>query len=298
MKSNNILLVIGLPVAITLLLLAVVFSHNKGSSQESPATDNTAFSSDFTPSDTTAYVPSDTTTPSETTPPPLSAPVMESGYLSVKAPKNATVIFDGRQIAYDKGTGIYRTPVASSDTHSLTVSKYGYETITQDIIFVDGSNAEITIDMVATDAYAAEAEAVAKDYLLKIVDICNSGSADLSSIAFLNEEDKATVQSVVDTSVFDMDVDTGEYTTGDIVVNTCSCNGMSEESKTLSPDNPLKGSVVSFTLEYTYTWEYNGSSYQDSGVDSEIHHPIVTVENVDGQWYLTDLYIYFRKNEH
>ena len=278
MKNKKLLVFIAVPLAIVLILLGVLAFKDKKSD------------SDITPGN--APSSSESSDAAET------VPDTELCFFSVRAPEFATVLFDDKAAEYNKDTGLYHIFTEKKDKHTLTVSKYGFETVTRDIIFEENGNSEIVVEMNATESYLKEAENAAKDYLMKIVDICNKGTGDLSTIIFFSDEDKTAVQAAVDSAIADMDVDTEEYLTSEISVNSYKCEGIADESKTISPENSTKGCVVSFTVEYTYTWKYNGENYKDSGIDSEVHKPIVTVENIDGLWYLKDIYIYFRKNVH
>lgn len=279
MKNKKLLLLIAAPLAVVLILLIVLAFRGDSSVKEQATPGNTPSTSEETEAVTTTDAPS-----------------ADVYYFSVKAPENATVLFDGQPVEYNKTTGLYQVFSEKKSGIILTVSKYGFETETIELDHDIGS--DIEIEMKATEEYVTEAENAAKNYLMKIIDICNKGTGDLSTIIFFNDEDKTAVQTAVDAAIADMDVDTEDYITSEISVNSCKCEGMADSSKTISSDNAGEGSVVSFTVEYTYSWEYNGESYQDSGIDSEVHKPIVTVENIDGQWYLKDIYIYFRKNVH
>lgn len=215
----------------------------------------------------------------------------------VYAPKNSEVMFDGQNVPYDETVNCYRIFTEVTGKHTVTISKYGCNTVTKEIDFSQQKSAEIHVDLNLTEEYKTEVQKAAYDNLLKLIEICADESGDLSGLNFYGEEDKAKVQSVVDGVINDLMVDEGDYSTGKINIAGLVCDGISSDD-TLSWANDVGGTVVKFTLDYNYTWEYNGESYQDSGVDSEIQHPFIKMDFIDGQWYIRDVHLYMRKSLH
>lgn len=215
----------------------------------------------------------------------------------VYAPKNSEVMLDGQSIPYDENVNCYRIFTEATGKHTVTVSKYGCSTVTREVDFSQQKSAEIHVDLNITEEYKTEVKKAAYDNLLKLIEICADESGDLSGLDFYCEEDKAKVQSVVDGVIGDLAVDEGDYSTGKINIAGLVFDEISSDD-TLSPTNDVDGTVVKFTLDYNYTWEYNGENYQDSGVDSEIQHPFIKMDFIDGRWYIRDVYLYMRKNVH
>lgn len=218
--------------------------------------------------------------------------------LVVYAPKHCEVLFDSEKIPYDEAVNCYRLFTETDGKHTVTISKYGYHTVTKEIDFDREQNAEINVDLTMTDEFPAEIEKAAQDEIIKFIEICADGSGDLSSFNFYTQQDKAKARQVVDGVINDLSVDTEEYTTGKLTVSGLKCDGMLDSHKTLSWNNDPEGCVVNFTLDYNYTWEYNGENYQNSGIDSEIQHPYIKMDYIDGQWYVREVYMYMRKSIH
>lgn len=279
MKNRKILLLTAASlVAVLVLLLVLAFAGGDSSEVNEEIAITSVFSRGTEPV-TTAFSPTD-----------------GSFFFSVKAPEHATVLFDGQEIEYNKVVGLYQIFSDDKGPHSLSVSKYGFETVTRELDSHMASSSEVVIEMKATEEYIAEAEAAAEKYLYKITDICNSGIGELSDISFHDDRDRAVIQAVVDAVIADTDVDSEDYITSDISISSCISKSLADTSKTITADN--SNAVVSFIVEYTYSWEYNGEAYCDSGVDSQIINPVVTLESIDGTWCLKDIYINLRKLRH
>lgn len=215
----------------------------------------------------------------------------------VYAPKNSEVLFDGQNIPYDETVNCYRIFTELTGKHTVTIGKYGCNTVTKEIDFSQQKNAEIHVELHLTEEYKAEVQRVAHDNLLRLIEICKDESGDLSGFNFYCEEEKNKIQTIVDSVISDLMIDEGDYSTGKINIAALECSGITS-ADTLSQSNDIGGTVVNFTLDYNYTWEYNGESYQDSGVDSEIQYPFIKMDCIDGQWYVRDVYLYMRKSVH
>ncbi len=217
---------------------------------------------------------------------------------TVYAPKHCTVLLEGIEVPYNESSDCYRIFAEMTGKHEVTVSKYGYKTVTKEINFDKEKYAELYVDLEVTEEYKKQAEKAAQDILLKFIEVCADGSGDLSGFNFVSEKDKSDAQKVVDGILNNLDIDTEDYKTGKINVSAIKCNGFDKSGNTLSHSNDIEGSVVTFTIEYNYTWEYNGENYQDSGVDSKTFNPFVKLENINGKWYLKTVYLDLKKDIH
>lgn len=216
----------------------------------------------------------------------------------VYAPKHSEVFFDGEKVEYDERVKCHRIFTEDGGKHTVTVSKYGCNTVTKEVDFDEQRSAEVRVDLTVTDEYIAEVEKVAYDNLLGLIEVCADESGDLSRFNFYSETEKAKIQKTVDKVINDLCVDEGDYTTGKLTVAGLICNGMDERCKTLLSSDDLGGTIVNFTLDYNYTWEFNGENYQDSGVDSNIQNPFIKMDYIDGQWCIRYVYMYMRKSVH
>lgn len=215
----------------------------------------------------------------------------------VHAPKHSEVFLGDQRVPYVESVKYYRLFTQATGKYTLTVSKYGCHTETKEIDFSGQNSAEIYVDLKLTEEYKEEVKQVAHDNLLKIIEVCADESGDLSGLNFYNEEDKIKVQSTVDKVINDLMVDEGDYTTEKLNVLGLVFEDIISDD-ILYWSNDIGGTAVKFTLDYNYAWEFNGENYQDSGIDSNIQHPFIKMDYIDGEWYIRDVYLYMRKNIH
>lgn len=217
---------------------------------------------------------------------------------TVYAPKHCTVLLGEAEVPYIESAKCYRLFTELTGKHTVTVSRYGYKTVTKEFDFDKEKFAEMHVSLEATEEYKKEAEKAAQEILADLIEICAEGKNDLSSFSFSSEKDKSEVQKVVDGIISSTDIDTDSYKTGKINVSAIRCNGFDESGSTVSWSDDIEGSIVTFTIEYNYSWKYEGESYQDSGIDSKTFNPFVKLENINGQWCIKSVYLNLKKDIH
>lgn len=215
--------------------------------------------------------------------------------LVVYAPLHCEVFLGSQKVPYNETVNCYRLFSELKGKHTLTVSKYGCNTVTKEIDFDKEVSAEVKISLTRTEEYEKELLQVAEKNLRDFIAVCNTDEMDISAFNFYAESDKKKIESHLDSVSMDLAVDSMHYSTGDIKISALRCDGVADGGKTDPYEYDAMGTVVKFTLDYNYSWEYKETADDSSGVKSVIIKPFIKMEYIDGEWYVRDLFLQLRK---
>lgn len=281
--KKKALIIIPVIAIISALIAVFVLSGNK---PVEPTSDGTASPS-----------VSETSQPTEFNESQIAEILKNTAVISVYAPEGATVLLDGKEMPYSDAVDCYRIIDELSGKHTLTVSRHGYESFSKELDLDKEKNHEITVELKMKKNFSDDIKAQAEKTLVELIRICDNKSGDLSEFNFVNEEEKSNIQSTVYDVIYELDVDTEEYTTGNLeIIGIKADTDTNLITDTLTSQGGTKGSAVKFTVEYSYSWQWNSNSYQNSGVDTSTANCLVMLDNIDGVWYLRELFLPLRKS--
>ncbi len=208
----------------------------------------------------------------------------------IYAPMHCLVTLDGKAVPYNDTINCYAAEIKKQGKYLLSVSREGCKSFETEIT-ADKDNYEISIDLEYTAEFLQEAEKKAETLLTDIIKKCWELDYDLSAYSFYSQTDKNRLDTVISSVISGLESGlSAEYSVSELTVNMIPSQNSGEDSlcRHDTVENPL---MFSFMTEYTYTWEYKGDSYSDSGVQSKIHKPYIVIEKIDGIWYIRDLYL-------
>ena len=144
-----------------------------------------------------------------------------------------------------------------------------------------------------TDEYVKSVEDSAISLMtsmLKKAEACNS---DVSDIPFTDEAAKQYATEELNDTIEDIDVNTEDsyYTYGEISIDSLTIDREYDDIIYCSWTNDYTY-YYDFVLNYSYSWSYNSSYYEDSGVRERTAYPDITIVNVDGEWKIDDISFY------
>lgn len=203
----------------------------------------------------------------------------------IYAPKNALVTLDGKEIPYSETIGCYAAEVKKQGRYTLSVSREGCETVEKEVDISVNSNEFIT-DLQYTAEFLQEAEEAATDLIEGLLNKCWSLDYSLSEYNFVTEEERTQWEASLADAVSALEENlSAEYTTGRLTLSTALSKTLSEDAvcRHDTDSNPL---FFSFNVDYSYSWQYKGDAYEDSGVASKRHSPYILIEKINGEWYI------------
>lgn len=189
--------------------------------------------------------------------------------------------------SYSANVAVYNRFEAASDE-----AYWGYE---EDYGLVNGGGTDncYYVSLNYTDEYVKSVEDSAillMTSMLKKAAACNS---DVSDIPFTDEAAKQYATEELNDSIEDIDVNTEDsyYTYGEISIDSLTIDREYDDIIYCSWTNDYTY-YYDFVLNYSYSWSYNGSYYEDSGVRERTAYPDITIVNVDGEWKIDDISFY------
>ena len=118
---------------------------------------------------------------------------------------------------------------------------------------------------------------------------CWSLDYDLSEFNFLSEDAKTSCEEKLADVVTALEENlSAEYTVGELKV---TLTPFSDTSPSTAPDSEGSSVFVSFDAQYSYSWQFGGTVYTDSGTAQRKSKPYIIIEKYDGEWYIRDFYI-------
>lgn len=281
--KKRVLLIITAIVLVCAVISVFLFADNKWGSPITQATSTSA---------------SDAEHSTELNESQIAEILKNTAVISVYAPEGATVLLNGKEMPYSDAVDCYRIIDELSGRQTLTVTRDGYEDFIKEIDLDKEKNHEITVELTALQSTRDDALKQAEKILPEIIKICADGSGDISSFSFYNEEEKNTIQNTVYGIVDELSVDTESYKTGEIQLTNVVYDNSSTAGDSISQEKDSRGRMISFTAEYSYTWEYKSDAYEDSGIDSAVAKGLILLDYINGSWCIRELYLPLRKTIH
>lgn len=238
----------------------------------------------------------------------------------IYAPSDSSVKVNGIEIAYVEETeedyGYYGIDKILPGKYTLEVSRENCESYSADVTVYNrfeaesgeaywgdeedyemvnggGTDNRYYVSLYYTDEYVKSVEDTAISLMTSMLKKAAACNSDVSDIPFTDEAAKQYAVEELNESIEDIDVNTDDsyYTYGDISIDSLTIDREYDDIIYCSWNNDYTY-YYDFILNYSYSWNYNGSYYEDSGVRDRTAYPDITIVNVDGEWKIDDISFY------
>lgn len=214
----------------------------------------------------------------------------------IYAPPYCLVTLDDEKVEYNDTIKCYAAELKKGK-HTLTVSKDGCEAVKKEIN-ANSNSSEIKLELNYTADFIDEGEKTAQELLERLFNKCWSLDCDLSEFNFYTEADKDKVENTVSGIISSLEDNlSAEYSVGDPTISLTPVS--SDTDKSLCRyDSDSNALVYPFNIEYSYTWSFKSDTYKNSGQVKKDHTAHLTIEKIDGEWYIRNLYLQISNGEY